>query len=94
MGQEHEGPSPEFIESMDAAFGKGKWKVGGEVPPMKPGDADFDFDEDGNDVTTTMIAEGMVAVEVTHEVHNVLDVHIVEVEEGYGALKFRRPEED
>lgn len=97
MGDEqdkHDEHSPEFVESMNAAFGEGKWKTGVEVPPMVPGDSDLGVDEDGNDVTITMIDETTVAVEVTDEVHNVLDARLVEVDEGYGAHRFKDKGDD
>jgi hypothetical protein len=81
-------------QKMAAAFGIDPDKVAFnvDIPPMVPGDSDFDFDEDGNDVTTTMIDETTVAVTVTSEVHGVLDAKLVDVPEGYGAMKFKKPQ--
>lgn len=97
MSDEHEKDeehSPEFVESMNAAFGEGNWNTGVDVPPMTPGDFDMGFDEDGNDVTITMLDEKTAAVEVTDEVHNVLDARLVEAEEGFGAHQLKADDED
>jgi hypothetical protein len=77
-----------------AAFGLDPDKVSFnvDIPPMVPGDSDFGFDEEGNDITRTMIDETTIAVTVTSEVHGVLDAKLVDVPEGYGAMKFKKPE--